>query len=116
MLYSPLYQSIRLILFGALGLSSLTVSAALNDVNTSQTEQPITDSSAIHSPDNSDWDGSRLDSSDLNDNRLNSRNLDNSVVDKNTLNNSDLMVMRGAEALWISLILKKAMIFKSVRM
>ena len=90
MLYSPLYQSIRLILFGALGLSSLTVSAALNDVNTSQTEQPITDSSAIHSPDNSDWDGSRLDSPDLNDNRLNSRNLDNSVVDKNTLNNSDL--------------------------
>ena len=90
MLYSPLYQSIRLILFGALGLSSLTVSAALNDVNTSQTEQPITDSSAIHSPDNSGWDGSRLDSPDLNDNRLNSRNLDNSVVDKNTLNNSDL--------------------------
>lgn len=90
MLYSPLYQSIRLILFGALGLSSLTVSAALNDVNTSQTEQPITDSKAIHSPDNSGWDGSRLDSPDLNDNRLNSLNLDDSVVDKNTSSNSDL--------------------------
>ena len=31
MLYSPLYQSIRLILFGALSLSSLTVGAANND-------------------------------------------------------------------------------------
>lgn len=33
LLYSPLYQSIRLILFGALGLSSLTVSAAPNHVD-----------------------------------------------------------------------------------
>ena len=33
LLYSPLYQSIRLILFGAMGLSSLTVSAAPNHVD-----------------------------------------------------------------------------------
>ncbi|WP_201594966.1 LPS-assembly protein LptD [Psychrobacter vallis] len=46
MLYSPLYQSIRLILFGALGLSSLTVSAALSDAEPQQTESPITGSSA----------------------------------------------------------------------
>lgn len=31
MLYSPLYQSIRMILFGALSISSLTVSAAITD-------------------------------------------------------------------------------------
>ncbi|WP_296190887.1 MULTISPECIES: LPS-assembly protein LptD [unclassified Psychrobacter] len=47
MLYSPLYQSIRLILFGALGLSSLTVSAALNpvdnNVDAQTTETSITD-------------------------------------------------------------------------
>ena len=46
MLYSPLYQSIRLILFGALGLSSLTVSAAPSDADTQQTEPRITNSSA----------------------------------------------------------------------
>ena len=46
MLYSPLYQSIRLILFGALGLSSLTVSAALSDAEPQQTESPIIGSSA----------------------------------------------------------------------
>ncbi|ERL55063.1 LPS-assembly protein LptD [Psychrobacter aquaticus] len=46
MLYSPLYQSIRLILFGALGLSSLTVSAALSNAEPQQTESPITGSSA----------------------------------------------------------------------
>ena len=38
LLYSPLYQSIRLILFGALGLSSLTVNAAINDADTQKTE------------------------------------------------------------------------------
>ncbi|WP_286796274.1 LPS-assembly protein LptD [Psychrobacter sp. UBA6291] len=44
MLYSPLYQSIRLILFGALGLTSLTVSAALNPVDNNvdaQTTEPL---------------------------------------------------------------------------
>nr|WP_227500834.1 LPS assembly protein LptD [Psychrobacter aquaticus] len=46
LLYSPLYQSIRLILFGALGLSSLTVSAALSNAEPQQTESPITGSSA----------------------------------------------------------------------
>ena len=43
-LYSPLYQSIRLILFGALGLTSLTVSAALNPVDNNvdaQTTEPL---------------------------------------------------------------------------
>jgi len=44
LLYSPLYQSIRLILFGALGLTSLTVSAALNPVDNNvdaQTTEPL---------------------------------------------------------------------------
>ncbi|MBO6225510.1 MAG: hypothetical protein J6N72_08715, partial [Psychrobacter sp.] len=90
MLYSPLYQSIRLILFGALGLSSLTVSAALNDVNTSQTELPITDNSATHSPDNSDFADSRLDTTNLNDNSLNSSALNNSDLNSNTLDSNAL--------------------------
>nr|WP_227502407.1 LPS assembly protein LptD [Psychrobacter sp. TB47] len=37
LLYSPLYQSIRLVLFGALGLSSLTVSAALTNADAQTT-------------------------------------------------------------------------------
>nr|WP_227678910.1 LPS assembly protein LptD [Psychrobacter sp. JCM 18903] len=45
LLYSPLYQSIRLILFSALGLSSLAVSAAPSNADTQQTESLITDSS-----------------------------------------------------------------------
>ena len=44
MLYSPLYQSIRLILFGALGLSSLTVSAAINQTDSIMPEPLVTDS------------------------------------------------------------------------
>ncbi|WP_438950644.1 LptA/OstA family protein, partial [Psychrobacter submarinus] len=40
MLYSPLYQSIRLILFGALSLSSLTVSAAITD-DDQQMSEPL---------------------------------------------------------------------------
>ena len=55
MLYSPLYQSIRLILFGALSLSSLTVSAAINSndaqINTQTTEPLAVDSaSASYAP------------------------------------------------------------------
>jgi len=48
LLYSPLYQSIRLILFGALGLSSLTVSAAIGDANTQKTEPLTTDSTGSY--------------------------------------------------------------------
>ena len=44
MLYSPLYQSMRLILFGALGLSSLTVSAAINQPDLLIDEPLVTDS------------------------------------------------------------------------
>ncbi len=40
MLYSPLYQSIRMILFGALSLSSLTVGAAIID-NDQQISNPL---------------------------------------------------------------------------
>ncbi|MGM8884930.1 LPS-assembly protein LptD [Psychrobacter sp. 1U2] len=40
MLYSPLYQSIRMILFGALSLSSLTVSAAITD-DDQQMREPV---------------------------------------------------------------------------
>ena len=90
MLYSPLYQSIRLILFGALGLSSLTVSAALSDANTQHTELPITDSSALYGSDNSDFADSRLDSSVLNDSELNNSGLDSNGLDNGALNNNDL--------------------------
>ncbi|MDN3453498.1 LPS assembly protein LptD [Psychrobacter sp. APC 3350] len=48
MLYSPLYQSIRLILFGALGLSSLTVNAAISDANTQKTEPLSADSTGSY--------------------------------------------------------------------
>ena len=48
MLYSPLYQSIRLILFGALSLSSLTVSAAINS-NDAQINTQTTEPSAVNS-------------------------------------------------------------------
>lgn len=54
MLYSPLYQSIRLILFGALSLSSLTVSAAINSndaqINTQTTEPLAVDSASAYEP------------------------------------------------------------------
>jgi LPS-assembly protein len=45
LLYSPLYQSIRVILFGALGLSSLAVNAAISDADTQKTAPILTDSS-----------------------------------------------------------------------
>ena len=51
MLYSPLYQSIRLILFGALGLSSLTVSAAINQTDSMMPEPLVTDSSNQYADD-----------------------------------------------------------------
>ena len=53
MLYSPLYQSIRLILFGALGLSSLAVSAAINNdaqIDTQTTEPLAVDSASAYAP------------------------------------------------------------------
>ena len=51
MLYSPLYQSIRLVLFGALGLSSLTVSTAINQIDLLTPEPLITDSSNYYAAD-----------------------------------------------------------------
>jgi LPS-assembly protein len=51
LLYSPLYQSIRLVLFGALGLSSLTVSAAINQIDLLMPEPLITDSSNYYAAD-----------------------------------------------------------------
>lgn len=53
MLYSPLYQSIRLILFGALGLSSLTVSAAIVSADKQPTELLLTDSASNYTSDTS---------------------------------------------------------------
>ena len=54
LLYSPLYQSIRLILFGALSLSSLTVSAAINSndaqINTQTTEPSAVNSGSAYEP------------------------------------------------------------------
>jgi len=55
LLYSPLYQSIRLILFGALGFSSLSVSAAINDADTQSTE-PSMSSASSYASDDSDSD------------------------------------------------------------
>jgi len=51
LLYSPLYQSIRLILFGALGFSSLSVSAAINDADTQSTEPSMSSTSSYASDD-----------------------------------------------------------------
>jgi len=51
LLYSPLYQSIRLILFGALGLSSLTVSAAINQTDSMMPEPLVADSSNQYADD-----------------------------------------------------------------
>lgn len=48
MLYSPLYQSIRLVLFGALGLSSLTVSAALTNAGAQTTASLPTDTASSY--------------------------------------------------------------------
>ena len=53
LLYSPLYQSIRLILFGALGLSSLAVSAAINNdaqIDTQTTEPLAVNSASAYAP------------------------------------------------------------------
>nr|WP_318779363.1 LPS assembly protein LptD [Psychrobacter sp. FME5] len=44
LLYSPLYQSIRLILFGAISLSSLAVNAALSDSDVQNSKPLLTDS------------------------------------------------------------------------
>jgi LPS-assembly protein len=46
LLYSPLYQSIRLILFGALSISSLAVTAAVSDDNEPVTVPTVTDNGA----------------------------------------------------------------------
>lgn len=90
LLYSPLYQSIRLILFGALGLSSLTVNAAPSDVNTQQTEPLITDNSTRYGSDGSDFDSSRLDNSDWNDTDSNNSTLNNSASNNSALNDNTL--------------------------
>ncbi|BBI68650.1 hypothetical protein PKHYL_28410 [Psychrobacter sp. KH172YL61] len=65
MLYSPLYQSIRLILFGALGLSSLTVNAAINDADTQTTEPSSAGSTSSYLPDTNNSNVTQ--SSDYND-------------------------------------------------
>ena len=90
MLYSPLYQSIRLVLFGALGLSSLTVNAAPSDVNTQKTELPITDSNAAYGADNSSSNNSDFDNSRLENDAFNDPTLDNSTLNSENLNNDAL--------------------------
>ena len=47
LLYSPLYQSIRLILFGALSLSSLTVSAAITDADQQKSGSLASDTASL---------------------------------------------------------------------
>lgn len=89
MLYSPLYQSIRLILFGALGLSSLTVSAAPSDANKQQNEPLITDSSSRYGSNEGDFDNSRLDSSEFNNNGFDNGALDNASLDITEINESN---------------------------
>ena len=59
LLYSPLYQSIRLILFGAISLTGLTVSAATIDNDDKQAAAPlISDSPSIASTSTKDYRGS----------------------------------------------------------
>ncbi|MGM8898014.1 MULTISPECIES: LPS-assembly protein LptD [unclassified Psychrobacter] len=59
MLYSPLYQSIRLILFGAISLTGLTVSAATIDNDDKQAAAPlISDSPSIANPPIKDYSSS----------------------------------------------------------
>ncbi|MGM8908740.1 LPS-assembly protein LptD [Psychrobacter sp. 1U1] len=58
MLYSPLYQSIRLILFGAISLTGLTVSAATIDNDDKQAAAPlISDSPSIANTPIKDYSG-----------------------------------------------------------
>ena len=92
MLYSPLYQSIRLILFGALGLSSLTVSAALNNIDNNldvpMTEASITDNSsdgdaAQHSAFNERINQTQNGAADANGENVNSKLATPSVFDNN---------------------------------
>ena len=85
LLYSPLYQSIRLVLFGALGLSSLTVSAALTNAGAQTTAD--TASSYV-----SDVAGSTADASivtinqDISYQRANAQNSAYEAVSKETAN------------------------------
>ncbi|MGO1513009.1 MAG: hypothetical protein ACTHZF_02740, partial [Psychrobacter sp.] len=80
MLYSSLYQSIRLVLFGALGLSSLAANATLNDadqqIQTSDTDSSVfTNATALDTADS--------ESAVSNDNTFDST-FDNSTFDNST--------------------------------
>lgn len=89
MLYSPLYQSIRLVLFGALGLSSLTVSAALTNTGA----QTTADTASSYASDVADNASSNADTSigaginqDISYQRANAQNSAYEAVGKETAN------------------------------
>jgi len=81
LLYSPLYQSIRLILFGALGLSSLTVSAAIGDANTQKTEPLTTDSTGSYASNSVATDANSISRTQSNDGYQETDILNNSYQD-----------------------------------
>ncbi len=85
MLYSPLYQSIRLILFGALSLSSLTVGAAINDqqinpLDSDRLSRPAADLQTQDSSAQSNELNGALDVTQIND----SAAIDSAVIIENT--------------------------------
>ncbi|SLJ85168.1 LPS-assembly protein LptD [Psychrobacter sp. DAB_AL43B] len=89
MLYSPLYQSIRLILFGALGLSSLTVSAAITNTDSLTPELLTADSSSRYVSDdvtNSTNNNSSSNSASSNSDNNNSSNQDISYPSESNQN------------------------------
>lgn len=79
MLYSPLYQSIRLVLFGVLGLTGLSVSTAVLAADTQVAEPFTTDSSAENNTQNN-----KTESSDFTSNTASNAN--NSI--NNSINNN----------------------------
>ncbi|MFT0771580.1 LPS assembly protein LptD [Psychrobacter aquimaris] len=90
MLYSPLYQSIRLILFGALGLSSLTVSAAIGDANTQKTEPLTTDSTGSYASNSVATDTNSISRTQSNDGYQEANILNDSYPDDANTNDATL--------------------------
>lgn len=91
MLYSPLYQSIRLILFGALGLSSLTVSAAIGDANTQKTEPLTTDSTGSYASNSVATDANSISRTQSNDGYQEADILNDSYPDDANTNDATLL-------------------------
>ncbi len=96
MLYSPLYQSIRLILFGALSLSSLTVGAASSGAAPATLSGTNNTSLTSNFDDLDDLDNSAVDNRPLNITAINESNSTAAVQSPNTIN--DRQVVRDVKA------------------